>query len=341
MVEASTNRGSTFCGYSPRVMWARLSSQRTPRSSGNCSRYSVKCWIASREPVGIGVDGGRGDRQDARALAAAHHAILVLAAPQRGDPLEVDEREEADLGEVVVFDDPGARLIEQVVGALGLALEIEDAGLRQQDQEPLGVGLTRGREGHVELIHQPLVDARPVLADVLQRGIDRPAEMLQGRGEGAVSSGEPRRVLEPLPDRRSGAVSDRDGLLGQGVRELARGRLAGTQSAEVAIRDHPEEYETREQDEPGQDSHVGIAKRLFVRPIHGISRQWVGVRRRGGPSARWECRVLFGDIATILSASSASNNAEPPRPPDFRAPRTSARRGVGSGREGAGLGKRV
>ena len=50
---SSRNRGSTLSGYSPRVMWARLSSQRTSRSSGNCSRYSVKCLIASREPVGL------------------------------------------------------------------------------------------------------------------------------------------------------------------------------------------------------------------------------------------------------------------------------------------------
>ena len=37
---------------------------------------------------GIGVDGGRRDGEDARALAAAHDAIFGLAAPQRSDPLE-------------------------------------------------------------------------------------------------------------------------------------------------------------------------------------------------------------------------------------------------------------
>ena len=80
-------RGSTFSGYSPRVMWARLSSQRTSRSSGNCSRYSVKWRIASREPVGL-VCTAAGTIGRMHELSP-RHIMQLSVSPRRqcGDPL--------------------------------------------------------------------------------------------------------------------------------------------------------------------------------------------------------------------------------------------------------------
>ena len=43
-------------------------------------------------PGRVGVDRGRGDREDARALPAARHAVVGLAAAERGHALEVDDR---------------------------------------------------------------------------------------------------------------------------------------------------------------------------------------------------------------------------------------------------------
>ena len=137
-VQASSRirkRGSTLCGCSPSVMWARLSSQRTSRSSGNCSRYSVKCSIASREPSGFGVDGGGRDREDAGALAAAHDAVLGLAAAQRGHAPIVDDG------------------VEPVLRGLGRGVG-ERLGFLQHRVCPLGPGLMQVVRSEID---EPLV----------------------------------------------------------------------------------------------------------------------------------------------------------------------------------------
>ena len=175
------NRGSTLSGYSPRVMWARLSSQRTSRSSGNCSRYSVKCWIARREPVGIGVDGGRRDRQDARAFAAAHDAIVVLAAAQRGHALEINDRIKTFFGQLVAFLDPGPCLLENLVGAVRFSFVIEEHGFRDQQGEPLVIGLTGVRQAAIDHLDVLVAQSSIDLADFLQGGIGLPL-LEDGRG---------------------------------------------------------------------------------------------------------------------------------------------------------------
>ena len=86
----------------------------------------MKCRIASREPVGIGVDRGRGDGDDARALSPAHHAIVGLPTPQRRHALEVDDGVETELGQALALFGPGARLRQKFVGAIGLPVEIVD-----------------------------------------------------------------------------------------------------------------------------------------------------------------------------------------------------------------------
>ena len=68
-----------------------VQSQRTSRSPGNWRRYSVKCSIARRDPFGVGMNGRRGNRQDARALPTAFDAVLVLAATHRRHALKVND----------------------------------------------------------------------------------------------------------------------------------------------------------------------------------------------------------------------------------------------------------
>ena len=65
----------------------------------------MKWRIASREPVGIGVHGRGRDRQDARALAPAHHAVIGLAAAKGGHSLEIDHRVESLFRQRIVFLD--------------------------------------------------------------------------------------------------------------------------------------------------------------------------------------------------------------------------------------------
>ena len=116
-------------GCSPSVMWARLSSQRTSRSSGNCVEVLGEVLDRQREPVGLVWTAGGSDRQDARALAAAHDAVVVLAAAQRRHSLEKDERVEADFGKFDAPLEPFSRLLENVVAAPGLAVVVQNVAL--------------------------------------------------------------------------------------------------------------------------------------------------------------------------------------------------------------------
>ena len=97
----------------------------------------MKCSIASREPVGIGVNGGRGDGEDARALAAAHDAIVVLAAAQRGHPLEVDDRVEEVSRQGVTVLEQRPSLLQGFVGSFWLTLAVKEHGPEQQDIDGL------------------------------------------------------------------------------------------------------------------------------------------------------------------------------------------------------------
>ena len=61
-------------------------SQRTRRSPGDHSRYSVNCLTASREPACWRWTASAIDREDAARRAEALEAVLDLAPPQGGDP---------------------------------------------------------------------------------------------------------------------------------------------------------------------------------------------------------------------------------------------------------------
>ncbi len=128
-LRSSRNAGSTLSGYSPSVMWARLSSQRTSRFSGNCAEVLGE--VADRQPGAgrIGVDGRGGDGQEAGAVSEAHEAVLVLAPPQRRDPLEVDHRAQGRLGQQVVALDERPQPLQDLVGLLGLALVAQQGRL--------------------------------------------------------------------------------------------------------------------------------------------------------------------------------------------------------------------
>ena len=86
------------------------SSHFASRSSGK--RGEVLGEMLDRQPraVGLRVDGRLGDRQDARALAPAHDAVVVLALPKRGRSLEIDDRVQPLLGQLVALVQPGAQL---------------------------------------------------------------------------------------------------------------------------------------------------------------------------------------------------------------------------------------
>ena len=76
------NRGSTLLGILAQGHVGQVEQPADLEVVGEL--LEVLGEMPDRQPRagGIGVDGGRGDRQDARALAAAHDAIVVLAAAQ-------------------------------------------------------------------------------------------------------------------------------------------------------------------------------------------------------------------------------------------------------------------
>ena len=165
-------RGSTLSGCSPRVMWARLSSQRTSEVVGEL--LEVLGEVPDRQPRAgrVRVDGGRRDRQDARALAPALDAVLVLAATQRRDPLEVDDRGKVLPRQAIVAFHQRPHLLQDLVAPFRLAFAVEEQGLegRQGGDHPQ----VSGGPGLLECLIAPgdrlITRPLPDRGDLLQRG---------------------------------------------------------------------------------------------------------------------------------------------------------------------------
>ncbi len=194
----------------------------------------MKCWIASREPVGLGVHGGRSDRQDARALAAAHDAVLVLAAAQRGHALEVDDRVEPFGCDFIIGLGQGTRLLRDFVAAVWLALVVEDLGLGHEQGDDLARVIAP--PGVVQVFGQrcnePGSRPSPRFPDGLQRGVGLP--WLERRADDRKSADVDRLMRMELD--RPAAIPNRPGPRTRRAREtllviIHSGRIPGGTSA--------------------------------------------------------------------------------------------------------------
>ena len=143
--------------------------------------------MPDRQPgaLGIGVDGGRRDRQDARALAPALDAVLVLAAPQGGHPLEVDDgvaperrpgRDRSSIQDRVCSSDSA--------GPAWLPFVVEQRSFHEERHDLLFIGPLLPGHVLVEPIDDSVSRSLEGVADLLERGGWRPGlEHWQDRGE--------------------------------------------------------------------------------------------------------------------------------------------------------------
>ena len=122
-------------------------------------------------PGGVGVHGGRRDRQDARALAPAHDAVFVLAPAKRGHALEVDDGEQELLRHAIVALDERPRLAQHFIAPVRLALGIEQERLRHQHRGDLATvpGTPGGFQRTLEPRDQLVTGLLPRFTDLLQR----------------------------------------------------------------------------------------------------------------------------------------------------------------------------
>jgi len=249
-------------------MWARFKSQRIPKSSGNCWRYSVKWRIASREPVGT-LWTAAGEMGRMHELSPAHDAVFGLAAPHRGQPLEEDDGIESELGQPVLLLDPGPRVLEELVSTLGIPLHIEDVDFTHQRQEPLRIALPGGRHGCVQLRHHSRADRLPVVPDLFERGIGRPAHMSRGLDGTAGVQVEPRHILELLSLGRRGNDRILSGCRRRSDHAAGDARRLGANGAgKTRKRDHGER---RDQDQASHHLDGKTAKGSLVSGFHGLS----------------------------------------------------------------------
>ena len=231
------NRGSTLPGCSPSVMWARLSSQRTSRSSGNWRRYSVKCWIASREPVGVGVD-GRGGRWGGctsfpRGTGCSCRSRRCRSAVTPWKKIQVKSISSAT---VVVGLDQGAALRQHPVRVAGpphvvVTLRFQDEQLNALVDGQVGLG-----QGLVEHPDPAEADVFPARADLLQGSVRHPGRHFRDDQEKAAAIERDARLVIP---RR----------LGIPRLEIRRGLRAGAGMAEVPRdREDPRRHQQDGQD---------------------------------------------------------------------------------------------
>ncbi len=136
----------------------------------------------------IGVHGGRRDRQDARAFAPAHDAVLVLAAAQRGHTLEINDGvKEFPLQAIHALDERSG-LLQDFVAPVGLSLVIEQQRLGHQHGGDLAMvpGTPGVFQGSFELRDQLVPRLPPGFTDLLQRGAGLPGlERCEDHGEPA------------------------------------------------------------------------------------------------------------------------------------------------------------
>ena len=131
--------------------------------------------------VGLGVDGGRGDRKDARALAAAHDAVVVLAAAQGGHALEVDDRVEPLLRQVLLGSRPATEPPGGSRSSAAIPLAGEQPGFVDGSVDDPGdiTALPCVLQAGIDGGNQPQGGSCPQFGDRLQRSV-----ILPGRDRG-------------------------------------------------------------------------------------------------------------------------------------------------------------
>ena len=135
----------------------------------------------------VGMDGGRRDREDARAFTAAHHAVVGLAAPQRRHALKEDQTVQADLGRAIRGLEPLPRLSEKVEGLPRFALEIQERRSHQAKLKLLELGFVRIRERMIDEVQIAASFAAPAFGDFFQGRAGTPS--LQPRPDRGEASG--------------------------------------------------------------------------------------------------------------------------------------------------------
>ena len=112
------------------------------------------------------VHGRTGDGKDAGAIAQAHEAILVLAAPQGHDPLEVDHGAEGRLGQQPVPFDERPEFLQHLVRPLGLALVAQQGRLEIERREAAVAVDLRIGQLPVDDLDPPMTRPPPMLGDL-------------------------------------------------------------------------------------------------------------------------------------------------------------------------------
>ena len=146
----------------------------------------MKCLIASREPKGLVWMAALGDRQDARAFAAAHDAVVVLSLAKCCRSLEINDGVEPLPGKGPSLVEPGPRLAQDIIGPARLCLVIEQRGLGQLEDDPSIIGEPRLSKLLVDLLDVPEAHPLEIRTDFFKRRSRRPAiERRQHRRESA------------------------------------------------------------------------------------------------------------------------------------------------------------
>ena len=137
-------------------------------------------------PLGNEMPRGGGDRQNARTLAATHHAILGLAAPQAGDPFKVDQGVKPRLGQLGLRLRQRACFLKNLVRLGRFPLGVMKHRLCEQKRDFL-IGrwiLLR------DLLVNPLIREPagfiPALGEVFERCLGVPSGKLGEKGEVAA-----------------------------------------------------------------------------------------------------------------------------------------------------------
>ncbi len=149
---------------------------------------------------GVDMDGGRGDGQDAGAVAAAHQAVVVLAPPQPHHALEVDHRGQSRLRQRLVALDDRAHPLELAVGRHRLAFVTEQVELQVAQGHFRVAGEPGNGQPPVHGLDPPVTGPLPVGGELPQAGIRLP-----GRHEGSHGpdpAGIERQVNRPIREAR-------------------------------------------------------------------------------------------------------------------------------------------
>ena len=153
--------------------------------------------------LGVGVHGGGGDGQDARALAPAMDAVLVLAAAQGGHSLEVNDAEMPWPVQRRPILDPGSHLLQELVGPVWLRFIVETRGLHEERDDRLLSGSLFLGQALVDPVDEQMARSPERVADLLEGGRGMPGPE---RGEDRAEAAGIQRYLLPVCESRSDGV---------------------------------------------------------------------------------------------------------------------------------------